>query len=98
MGEFFVSQHPLIKNKLSILRDKDTHTKQFKELISEITMLITYEATKKLKLERVDVETPVAVAKCEFPFPPRPPGSCVGHFHSRLPRRRRNNRSPDPPR
>jgi len=65
MGDFFVSQHPLIKNKLTILRDKDTHTKQFKELISEITMLITYEATKNLKLESVDVETPVAVAKCE---------------------------------
>ena len=65
MGKFFVSEHPLIKNKLSILRDSKTATKEFKELISEITMLLTYEATRDLHLEAIEVQTPVAVAQCE---------------------------------
>ena len=65
MGKFFVSEHPLIKNKLSILRDSRTATKEFKELISEITMLLTYEATRDLHLEAIEVQTPVAVAQCE---------------------------------
>ena len=65
MSDFFVSNHPLIKNKMSLLRDENTCTKQFKELISEITMVLTYEATRELKLEKVDVKTPIAVAECE---------------------------------
>lgn len=65
MGKFFISEHPLIKNKLALLRDKNTKTKEFKELISEVTMLLSYEATRELPLTNVDVETPVAVAHCE---------------------------------
>lgn len=59
-------QHPLVEHKLSILRDKTTSTKQFVELAEEIAMLETYEATKNLPLEDVDVETPVATAHCKM--------------------------------
>lgn len=65
MGKLFISEHPLIKNKMSILRNKETGTKEFKELIGEITMLLTYETTRDLPLEEIDVETPVATAHCE---------------------------------
>lgn len=60
-----IMQHPLIKHKISILRDKNTGTKIFKELVGEIAMLICYEATRNLPLETVEIETPVAVAKAE---------------------------------
>ena len=52
-------QHPLIEHKLSILRDVETKTKQFMELAEEIAMLVTYEATKDLPLEEVQVQTPL---------------------------------------
>lgn len=52
--------HPLLQHKLTILRRKDTSTKDFRELVSEIAMLMTYEATRDLPLEDVEVETPVA--------------------------------------
>ena len=59
-----VFDHPLIQHKLSILRDENTSVKEFRELISEIAMLMCYEATRDLPLEEVDVKTPVAMAKC----------------------------------
>ena len=65
MGKVHVFDHPLILHKLHVLRDKDTPVKEFRELISEIAMLMCYEATRDLPLEEVDVETPVAVAKCK---------------------------------
>jgi len=52
-------------HKLSVLRSKDTPVKEFRELIGEIAMLMCYEATRDLPLEEVDVETPVATAKCK---------------------------------
>ncbi len=52
-------QHPLIEHKLAILRSVDTTTKQFAELAEEIAMLLTYEATKDLPLESVEVKTPL---------------------------------------
>ena len=64
MGTLHVLNHPLIQHKLSILRDKNTSVKEFRELISEIAMLMCFEATRDLPLEEIDVETPVAVAKC----------------------------------
>ena len=57
--------HPLIQHKLSILRDKNTSVKEFRELISEIAMLMCFEATRDLPLEEIDVETPVATAHCK---------------------------------
>jgi len=65
MGKVHVFDHPLILHKLHVLRDKNTPVKEFRELISEIAMLMCYEATRDMQLEDVDVETPVAVAKCK---------------------------------
>lgn len=62
---FHLMQHPLVQHKLAMLRDKSTNTKQFQELAEEIAMLITYEATKDLPLEDVDIETPIATAHCK---------------------------------
>ena len=64
MSKVCVFDHPLIQHKLSILRDKSTSVKEFRELISEIAMLMCYEATRDLPLEEITVETPVAPAKC----------------------------------
>ena len=64
MSNVHVFDHPLIQHKLSILRDKNTGAKAFRELVSEIAMLMCYEATRDLPLEDVEVETPLAVAKC----------------------------------
>ena len=58
-----VLDHPLVQHKLSILRDENTGSKEFRELIEEITMLEGYEATRDLPLTEVEVKTPVAVAK-----------------------------------
>ena len=64
MSKVCVFDHPLIQHKLSILRDERTSVKEFRELISEIAMLMCYEATRDLPVEEVEVKTPVAVAKC----------------------------------
>ena len=53
------SQHPLVKHKLTKLRDKNTTPKKFRELIREISILLAYEATQDMALEPVDVETPL---------------------------------------
>ena len=53
-------QHPLIEHKLTILRDRETSKKSFRELVDEIAMLMAYEITKDLPLEEVEVETPLA--------------------------------------
>ena len=59
-----VLDHPLIQHKLSILRDKNTGTKEFRALISEIAGLMCYEATRNLPTVEVEVETPMMTAKC----------------------------------
>lgn len=56
-------KHPLIEHKLSILRDKKTGTKEFRELISEIAMFLCYEAMKDAELDTVEIETPIAKMK-----------------------------------
>lgn len=61
MSKVLIYDHPLIQHKLSILRDERTGTKQFRELISEIAMLMCYEATRDLELEDVKVKTPMEV-------------------------------------
>ncbi len=60
MGQLFVMNHPLILHKLSIIRDKNTSVKEFREIISEIASLMCYEATRDLPMEDVEIETPVA--------------------------------------
>ncbi len=62
----FVSGHPLIQHKLSILRDKRIEPKKFRELIREISILLAYEATSDLGLRPKEVETPLAVAHCQM--------------------------------
>lgn len=61
--EPFIMDHPLIQHKLTLLRDKNTGTKEFRELVSEIAMLMCYEATRDLPLKEVEIETPVSIAK-----------------------------------
>lgn len=65
-NQVFVMDHPLIQHKISLLRDKSTGSKEFRELISEISMLMCYEATRDLPLKEVEIETPVAVAKTKI--------------------------------
>lgn len=62
MSEFFVSNHPLVQNKMAMLRNKNTCTKEFKEIISEVAMLLCYEATRNIELVPSKVETPIASA------------------------------------
>lgn len=54
-----VVQHPLVRHKLAVLRDKETSKKKFKELVDEIAMLMAYEVTKDLPLSAVEIETPL---------------------------------------
>jgi uracil phosphoribosyltransferase len=63
MEKVFIFDHPLIQHKISLLRDKNTSTKEFRELVSEIAMLMGYEVTRNMPLKEVEIETPVAVAK-----------------------------------
>ena len=58
-----ILDHPLVLHKVSHLRDKNTGTKEFKELVSELAMLLCYEATRDLPTEEVEIETPIAIAK-----------------------------------
>ncbi|MBE6955256.1 MAG: uracil phosphoribosyltransferase [Ruminococcaceae bacterium] len=64
MGTLHVLDHPLLQHKLSILRNKDTGVKEFREAVNEIAMLMCYEATRDLPTEEVQIETPVATATC----------------------------------
>lgn len=59
MARIIVMDHPLIQHKIGIIRRKETGSKEFRELISEIAMLMCYEATRDLKLSDVEIETPV---------------------------------------
>ena len=63
MGKVQVLDHPLLQHKLSILRDKNTGVKEFREIVGEIAALMCYEATRNLPTEEVEIETPVAMAK-----------------------------------
>jgi uracil phosphoribosyltransferase len=65
MSTLHVINHPLIQHKLTILRDANTGPKEFRELIEEISLLMAYEVTRDLPLMDVEVDTPVARAKCK---------------------------------
>ena len=62
MKEPMIVDHPLIQHKISLLRNKATGTKEFRDLVNEIAMLLCYEATRDLPTEEVEIETPVSVA------------------------------------
>ena len=61
----FIADHPLIQHKVTLLRDKNTGSKEFRELIQEITELLCYEATRDLPLCEVEVETPITITKSQ---------------------------------
>ncbi len=61
-NQVFVMDHPLIQHKLTFLRKKETGSKEFRELVSEIAMLMCYEATRDLPLEDTEIETPMGKA------------------------------------
>ena len=63
MGKIFVMDHPLIQHKLSLIRDKNTGSKEFRELVNEVAMLMAYEATRDLPLTEAEVETPICPCK-----------------------------------
>ena len=66
MSTVYELKHPLIQHKLAILRNVNTGVKEFRELVSEIAGLMCYEATRNLPTEEVEVQTPVALAKCHM--------------------------------
>lgn len=66
MENLTIMNHPLISHKLSLLRHIDTDGKAFRELVSEIAMLICYEATRDMKTNPVDIPTPLMTAKCHM--------------------------------
>ena len=59
-----ICDHPLIKHKITMLRNKNTGTNEFRAIVEEIAMLVGYEALRDLELEYVDVETPIETASC----------------------------------
>ena len=63
MSKVVYMDHPLIQHKIGYIRRKDTGTKDFRQTIGEIAMLICYEATRNLPLEEVDIETPICATK-----------------------------------
>lgn len=58
--------HPLILHKLAIIRDKNTGSKDFRELVEEVSMLMAYEVTRDLQTEDVEIETPICKTKCKM--------------------------------
>mgnify|MGYP001329842914 FL=1 len=65
MAEVHIMDHPLIQHKLTLLRDKGTGSKEFRELVEEVSMLMAYEVTRNLPLKEVDIETPIGPAKAK---------------------------------
>src|SRR5690554_3927866 len=63
MSKVHVMNHPLIQHKLTLIRDKATGVKEFRELVEEVALLMAYEVTRDLSLKEVEIETPVAKAK-----------------------------------
>lgn len=63
MSKVYVFDHPLIQHKLTYIRDKNTGTKEFRELVDEVATLMAFEITRELPLEEIEIETPVTVAK-----------------------------------
>ena len=66
MAQVHVMDHPLIVHKLSLMRDKYTGSKEFREAVEEISSLLCYEATRDLPLKEITIETPIAHAKVRY--------------------------------
>ena len=65
MSKVYINNHPLVQHKISILRDKNTGTNEFRSLVGEIAMLMGYEALNDLPTEKVEVETPLETCMTE---------------------------------
>lgn len=65
MKNVFVMDHPLIQHKLTLIRDKNTGSKEFREVVKELAMLMGYEVTRNLPLEEIEIETPVSKTKAK---------------------------------
>ena len=63
MGKVTVMDHPLLIHKMSLLRDKKTSSKEFRELVKEVAMLMCYETTRDLSLKEIEIETPICTAQ-----------------------------------
>jgi len=63
MENVFIFDHPLIQHKVSLLRDKNTSAKEFRELVAEISMMMGFEVTRDIPLKEVEIETPIGLAK-----------------------------------
>ena len=59
MGKIYVFDHPLIQHKVSQIRNKETSTKDFRQIVKEIAMLMTFESSRDLPLKEVEIETPI---------------------------------------
>lgn len=66
MSKLFICDHPMIQHKLTFIRDKNTNTKDFRELIDEVATFMAYEITRDLPLQTVQVETPIAVTDAKI--------------------------------
>mgnify|MGYP001363689590 FL=1 len=66
MGKVVVLDHPLIKHKLTFIRDKNTGPKEFRELVKEVSTLMAYEVTRDLPLEEVEIETPLTTTRSQI--------------------------------
>ncbi|NLJ97704.1 MAG: uracil phosphoribosyltransferase [Tissierellia bacterium] len=65
MSKVVVLDHPLIKHKLTFIRDKNTGSKEFRELVKEVSMLMAYEVTRDLSLDEIEIETPLTKTKAQ---------------------------------
>lgn len=65
MSKVIVMDHPLIKHKLTYIRDKNTGAKEFRELVSEVSMLMGYEVTRDMELKEIEIETPITKMKSQ---------------------------------
>jgi uracil phosphoribosyltransferase len=63
MENVYIFDHPLIQHKVSLLRDKNTSAKEFRELVAEISTMMGYEVTRDIPLKEVDIETPIGMAR-----------------------------------
>ena len=65
MSDLFIIDHPLVQSKLALLRDKNTNNKEFRELVSEVSGLLAYEATRDMEVKTENIETPFAPAEAK---------------------------------
>ena len=63
LSKVYVFDHPLIQHKLTYIRDKNTGTKEFRELVDEVATLMAFEITRDMPVEEIEIETPVTIAK-----------------------------------